>query len=49
MSIYDEIFNQKLIVPDDITEENVKAKEVSVYKLANFFKEKGQYQNLYDL
>jgi 26S proteasome regulatory subunit N6 len=36
-------------VPDEITDDNVKAKEQATYKLANIYKEKGLIENLIDL
>jgi 26S proteasome regulatory subunit N6 len=40
---------QKLDVPDDITEENVKAKEQACYKLAAIYREQGKMQELIQL
>jgi hypothetical protein len=47
--LYEEIITHPLKVPDEITDDNVKAKEQATYKLANLYKEKGLVENLIDL
>ena len=46
IKLYEEVINFPLKVPDEITEENVKAKENAIYKLANIYKNKGLVDEL---
>lgn len=46
IKIYDEIIKYPLKVPDEITDDSVKAKEQATYKLANIYKDKGLVEEL---
>jgi len=46
---YEEVIKYPLQVPDEITEEAVKAKEQACYKLGYIYKEKGLYDELIEL
>ncbi len=43
---YEDVINAVLKVPDEITEDNVKAKEQAIYKLATIYKSKGLVEEL---
>ena len=43
---YEWVINEKLKVPDEVTDEAVKAKEIATYKLANIYKEKSLVDEL---
>lgn len=49
IKIYEDIYKCPLKVPDEITDENVKAKETAVYKLGSIYKDKGLLDELISL
>lgn len=49
IKLYEEIIKEPLAAPDEITEEAVRAKEQSCYRLGNIYKDKGLYDELIDL
>ncbi len=46
IKLYEQIIQEPLQSPDDITDEVVKAKETATYRLANIYKEKGLVDEL---
>ena len=46
IKLYEEVIKEHLVVPQDVTDEAVKAKETATYKLANIYKEKGLVDEL---
>lgn len=46
---YEEVIHFTLKVPDELTDDNVKAKENAIYKLANIYKQKGLIDELITL
>ena len=49
IKLFEQIIKEQAPDPDDLTEEAVKAKETSTYRLANIYKEKGLVDELINL
>ena len=49
IKLYEEIIKEQLAVPDEITEDAVRAKEQACYRLGNIYKDKGLNDELIDL
>lgn len=46
IKIYEEIIHEKILSEEEVTDELVKAKETTTYRLAHIFKEKGLIEEL---